>query len=65
MKRAVETPGHRAWNPISRVPYRDGIGLIPESFHPGNEKIDTGLKENREVEFINRKTNDGAMPVPG
>lgn len=38
--------------------------VIPGT-HPGNEKKGTGLKENREVELINRKTNDGAMPVPG
>lgn len=64
MKRAFETPGHRAWNPISRIPYRDGIGLLPEPT-PATKKKGTGLKENREVEFTNRKTNDGAMPVPG
>lgn len=64
MKRAFETSGHRAWNPISRVPYREGMGLIPVST-PATKKKGTGLKENREVEHINRQTNDGAMPVPG
>lgn len=65
MKRAFETPGHRAWNLVGRDPYRDGIRLIPESIHPGNEKKGTGLKENRGVKVINRETNDSAMPVPG